>query len=125
MKLSQKPTNLPAFFLRLGIGTVFLYAALSAVLQPSLWVGFFPTWFATFFNERVLLFLFALYQITLSFWLFSSWKTDKAAVVAALTLLLIIIVNISLLDIVFRDLAIFFSSLALVQLSNGVKNGRR
>lgn len=125
MKLSQKPTNLPAFFLRLGIGTVFLYATLSAFLQPSLWVGFLPRWLTAFLNENILLFLFALYQITLSVWLFSSWKTDKAALVAALTLLVIIIVNISLLDIVFRDLAIFFSSLALVQLSNGVKNGHR
>jgi len=125
MKLSQKPTNLPAFFLRLGIGTVFLYATLSAFLQPSLWVGFLPRWLTAFLNENILLFLFALYQITLSVWLFSSWKTDKAALVAALTILAIIIVNISLLDIVFRDLAIFFSSLALVQLSNGVKNGHR
>ncbi len=125
MKLSQKTTNLPAFFLRLGIGTVFLYAAFSAFLQPSLWVGFLPRWLTAFLNENILLFLFALYQITLSLWLFSSWKTDKAALVAALTLLVIIIVNISLLDIVFRDLAIFFSSLALVQLSNGVKNGHR
>ncbi len=125
MKLSQKPNNLPAFFLRLGIGTVFLYAALSALLQPSLWLGYLPTLLQRGSVGTILLFLFALYQVLLSLWLFSPWKTNKAALVAALTLLVIIIVNISLLDIIFRDLAIFFSSLALIQLSNGVQNGHR
>ncbi len=124
MKLSQKPTNLPVFFLRIGIGTVFLYAAFSSFLQPSLWVGYLPSWLQLGFTGEILLFLFALYEVILSLWLFSPWKTDKAALLSAVTLFVIIIANISFLDVVFRDLAIFFSSLALLQLSKGGKDSR-
>ena len=125
MKLSQKPTNLPIFFLRMGIGTVFLYAAFSSFLQPSLWVGYLPAWLQLGFTEKIFLFLFALYEVILSLWLFSPWKTDKAALLSTITLSLIIIVNISFLDVVFRDLAIFFSSLALFQLTKRGKDGLR
>ncbi len=124
MKLSQKPTNLPVFFLRLGIGTVFLYAAISSFLQPSLWIGYLPSSFQIGYTATILLFLFALYELSLSLWLFSPWKTDKATLLSAITLLVIIVVNITFLDVVFRDLAIFFSSLALLQLIKGEKNGR-
>lgn len=112
--------NLPlcgAFFLRAGLATVFLYAAIAATLDPTSWVGFFPEFVKTFISPIVLLYFFSAYQVILSLWLLSGKKTRYAAWLAATTLLTIILPNIWYLDIIFRDVAILFSAIALALMS--------
>ena len=36
--------RLASFFLRIGLATVFLYAGISAFLNPIAWIGFIPLW---------------------------------------------------------------------------------
>ena len=58
-----------------------------------------------------------MYQIGLALWLLSGKYTFYAAILAAVTLLGIIFPNISDLDVIFRDVAIFFGAVALALLT--------
>lgn len=93
---------------------MFLYAAVAATLEPTAWVGFFPQFLRALIPDKILLTLFALYELGLGLLVLSGRKTFYAGLLASATLLAIIITNITLLDIVFRDIAIFFAALALV-----------
>ncbi len=102
------------FLLKLTIASVFLYAAVAATLQPDNWIGYIPGIIMQKFNGQILLFLFSLFQIILSIWILSGKKLFYSALLASLTLLAIMAANFSQLDILFRDFAIFFASLALM-----------
>ncbi len=100
-------------FLRLSISSVFFYAAIAATLQPYNWVGYIPTPLSTIAPTNILLLGFSLYQLILAIWILSGWKTFYSALFSSLTLIAIIVANFSDIDILFRDFAIFFSSVAL------------
>lgn len=105
------------FFLRFGIALIFLYAAISSFLNPSSWIGFVPGFIQNIIPGMVFLKIYSIFQIGLSFWLFSGKKTFYAAILSALTVLGIIVFNIGAFDIIFRDVAIFFSCIALAFMS--------
>jgi hypothetical protein len=99
--------------LRISIASVFLYAATAATLQPQNWIWYFPQFVRNMFPGNLLLICFSLYQLILSLWILSGKKTFYAAALASLTFLGIISANLNILDVLFRDFAIFFASLAL------------
>ena len=105
--------RLVSFLLRVGLATVFLYAAFGAFLDPDSWVGFLPLWMRNLVPERLLLAGFSSYEIVLSLWLLSDKYIKYAAALSALTLAAVIVQNYQAMDIVFRDVAILFSALAL------------
>lgn len=105
--------KLAVFVLRLSIASVFLYASVAATLQPDNWIGYLPQFTRSFIPASLLLLGFSFYQVTLSLWLLSGWKTFYAASLAAITLLVIIFVNLGQVDILFRDFAIFLAAIAL------------
>lgn len=109
----MKTPNLVSLFLRLSIASVFLYASVAATLQPYNWVGFLPQFATTIIPASVLLPLFSLYQLVLAVWILAGWKTFYAGLLSCLTLLGIIVANWGDIDILFRDFAILFASLAL------------
>lgn len=100
--------------LRISIASVFIYAAIAATLQPYNWIGYIPQAARNILPAQALLGGFSLFQLVLSIWILTGWKTVYAASIAALTLLGIITANFSQSDILFRDFAIFFAALALV-----------
>ena len=102
---------------RLGLAFVFLYAAISALINPVAWVGFFPAWIRGLMSLHLLIILFSSYQILLASWLISGKKTLYSSAFSAITIIFIIISNMNLLDIVFRDVDILVSALALIVLS--------
>lgn len=99
--------------LRLSIVSVFLYAAIAATLQPQNWIWYIPQFARNLLPAQILLSGFSFYQVVLSLWILSGKKTFYAAVLASLTFVGIIIANVTVLDVLFRDFAIFFASLAL------------
>lgn len=99
--------------LRISIASVFLYAAVAATLQPQNWVWYIPQFARNIFPGQFLLLGFSSYQLLLSLWILSGRKTFYAASLASLTFLGIIIANVNDIDVLFRDFAIFFASLAL------------
>jgi len=105
--------KLVIFFLRLSIASVFLYASIAATLQPANWIGYLPQFARNLAPASLLLLGFSFYQVALGLWLLSGWKTLYSALLAAITLLAIIFVNLNQVDILFRDFAIFFAAIAL------------
>jgi uncharacterized membrane protein YphA (DoxX/SURF4 family) len=99
--------------LRVSIASVFLYAAVASLVTPENWIGYFPNFLRDLFPTTLLLIGFSIYEILLCVWLLIPWKTFYAAGLASATLAGIIITNIGLFDIVFRDLAILGAALAL------------
>ena len=110
-----------SILLRLSIASVFLYAAVSATLQPYNWIGYLPQQLRDMFPATTLLHVFSLYEFVLAVWILSRWKTFYAAILSSITLLGIIGANYAQLDVLFRDFAIFFSSLALAFAENQKK----
>jgi hypothetical protein len=99
--------------LRVSLASVFLYAAVASTLQPEAWIWYMPAFLRDIFPASLLLGGFSLYQVVLSLWLLSGWRTFVPALLSALTMLAIIIFNYQVMDVVFRDFAIFFTSIAL------------
>lgn len=108
---------LVSFLLRSGLAIVFLYAAISAFLNPLAWVGFIPNFVKNIIPALLFLKIHSAAEIILALWLLSNKKTFYAAVVSALAMLSIVIFNITALEIVFRDIAILFGALALAVLT--------
>ena len=116
----QNP-KLVHILLRISIASVFLYAAIGATLQPQNWLVYIPLQLQTLVPGPLFLTAFSLFQLLLSIWLLSGWKSFYAALIAALTFLGIISANFTALDILFRDFALFFVAIALVVASYGKK----
>lgn len=103
--------------LRIGIASVFLYAAVSATLNPLNWVGYLPQYLRNIFPGDLLLKSFSFYELVLGVWLLTGWKSFYSAVLSSLTLFGIIVTNLGAFDITFRDVAILFSSISLALVS--------
>lgn len=107
--------------LRIGIAGVFFYAAVAATLQPDNWIWYIPEFLIKIFPANILLLGFSAFQLLLGIWILSGWKSFYAGLLSSVTLVAIIIANIAVLDIVFRDFAILFAALALTVSSRKVK----
>lgn len=103
--------------LRIGLAFVFLYAAIASFLAPDSWIGFFSPFLRNIFPPKLLLASFSVYEISLGLWLLWGRYAFYSASLATLTLLGIIIPNLGALDIIFRDISIFFTALALAALN--------
>ena len=112
---------LAIFFLRIGIAFAFFYVAISSFLNPTSWIGFFPEFIRTLFPGNLALNFFSVGEIFLGLWLFSNYKTFYAAIISAFVITGIVIFNFGVMDIVFRDVAILFSGVALALLTKNSK----
>jgi uncharacterized membrane protein YphA (DoxX/SURF4 family) len=103
----------PLWLLRLGLATVFIYAAISSFIDPSEWIGYLPPILVTYFDSDMLLRVFSVYELGLAVWLVSSIYTRYAALLCAITLLGITASNFTLFAISFRDIGLLLAALAL------------
>jgi len=108
-----------SFFLRVGLSIVFLYVGIAAFLTPNAWIGFIPGFIQNIIPGATFLHMHSIFNILLAIWIMSNKKIFYASILASLSLLAIIVFNYSSLDIIFRDLAILFASLALAVFSYG------
>ncbi len=112
----QKTVSL---LLRIGIAFSFIYVTISASLQPDAWIGFFPVWLRSAIpvSQNIFLGVWGVTEIVLAVWLLSGYRIFYAAILSAFTMAGIVIFNIGAMDIVFRDVSIMFSAIALAVLS--------
>lgn len=108
--------------LKIGVAFAFIYPAVAAFLMPSSWIGFFPQFIVDFIpNEIILLSIFGISEILIAFWILVGRNIFIPSLLASTYLILIILLNINVFDILFRDVAILFMTLSLATLSRGGK----
>src|SRR3989338_10186174 len=112
-KLICDYSNLASFTLRVALAIPFLFVAIDATLQPEAWVGFIPSLVRDILPASLVLGVHALVDFTLAVWLLSGWRTKEAAIFSGLNLFTIIVVNITVLEIVFRDVGLLLAAVAL------------
>lgn len=103
--------------LRVGVAFALIYPAVSAFFTPDSWIGFFPPFVRDVLGSEATLeyalHLFGLLEVTLGVWILAGKKIFLPATIATLILFLIVVFNISLLDILFRDIPIMLMAMAL------------
>ena len=112
-----KKEILVSLSLRVGLAFAFFYAAISSFITPQNWIGFFPTFLRNIVPQSFLLTFFSIYEIVLGLWLLSNKKTFYVAVLSAISLFFITVLNWTAMEIVFRDVSILFMAVALAILS--------
>ena len=102
--------------LRIGLAFVFLYAAVSSLISPKDWIWYIPDWFPAIMPRETMLLLHGIFELVLGIWLLSDWKGFFAALIAALDLAMITLMNFQIMSVVFRDIGLFFAAAALAYL---------
>ena len=110
---------LASLLLRLGLAFVFSYAAISALVLPDAWIGFYPEWMRSLVPDTMLLYFHSAAEIVLALWLISGKKVFYAAFLSGLWILGIILGTLGAFLITFRDVAILLSAVALAVLEKG------
>ena len=106
-----------SLFLRIGLAFVFIYAGISSFLNPEAWIGFIPAFIGSSATRYNFLFFSYSINIIIGLWILSGKKTFYAAVVSSAVLAGIILTSLGALIITFRDVGLFFASVALAVLS--------
>jgi uncharacterized membrane protein YphA (DoxX/SURF4 family) len=102
-----------SWLLRVGLAFVFAYAAVTSIVDPAAAATYFPRQLPADLVVDVLLPAFAAYELALALALLSGRHTYAAAVIAALTLGGIMVVNADAFGVLFRNVAIACAALAL------------
>ncbi|HVB19758.1 MAG TPA: hypothetical protein VNF51_00505 [Candidatus Paceibacterota bacterium] len=92
--------------LRVAIAFAFLYAAIDSLIEPNLWVTFFPPILLTVIPGNSLLVVWSVVEIVIALWILSGKYIFIPSLFAAASLVAIVFFNIPLMQIVFRDLAL-------------------
>ena len=122
---SDSQTELATWFLRAGLAFVFVYAAVTTLTDPVAASTYFPDLVPADLVIRVLLPSFAVYEIALAAALLTKRFTYAASVLAALTLVGILVANADAFAVLFRNVAIACAALALaVQTKKTRRTGR-
>ena len=104
--------RLPFWLLRAGLAFVLSYAAASSFFHPETFARYFPSFMPTQWATELLP-AFAVWEMLLVVGLMTDRFTYPASMGAALTLVAIIVVNPNAFEVLFRNVAIACSALAL------------
>ena len=106
--------SLSSLFLRLGLAFVFLYAAVYMTFSPENYISYFPKFMRDLVPGYLLLHVFAIFEVILSFFLIIGRFTFIAAIISFLTMFALTVVNLDRFNVLFRNVSIILSALALV-----------
>jgi len=112
-----------ALFLRIGLAFIFIFAAISAFMNPQAWIGFVPEFIGNTITRGFFLFFHDVINLCLGLWLISGKKTFYAAIVSCIMLAGITLTNLSSFLVTFRDVGLFFAAVALAVMSKKKEKG--
>jgi uncharacterized membrane protein YphA (DoxX/SURF4 family) len=115
VQLKAKKTNVwvVSWLLRIGLATVFIYAAISAFREPAAWISFVPHFTTKFVDAKTSLDIISVLQLIVAAGLLLGKYVRIWALISVGLLGGIIIFNLSSLLITFRDVGLLFMALAL------------
>ena len=100
--------------LRIGVAFSFLYPPISAFFNPYSWVGYFPVFISdTGLDMLLLLHIFGVIEIAIGLWVLSGKRIFIPSAIAVLMLASIVLLNITQMDVLFRDVPILLMAIAL------------
>ena len=104
-----------SLLLRISLAFAFLYPAVSALVTPFAWLGYFPSFMLDMFagREELLLHTFGITEVVIALWLLWGKKLWLVSAIASAYLLGIILFNIPQMDVIFRDISILGIAVAL------------
>lgn len=108
--------KLPIWLLRVGLAVVLLYASISSLVTPADWIGYLPGLVTDIVDGELFLKVFAFFQLGLALWLLSGFYLHFAGLVCVATFSGILLGNLALLEITFRDFVAICASAALTSL---------
>lgn len=110
-----------SLFLRFGLGWTFIYAAISQYLNPQNWIGFYPDFLLPLAQQDWFVILRSSGEALFGLLIILGVYPFYLATAAMLALFGIVIFNLGQMDIVFRDIGLFFAALALAALNSSRK----
>lgn len=107
--------SVPELLLRAGVAFAFIYPPISALTDPFAWIGYFPPFVLDTVGsgELVLLHLFGLVEIVIGVWILFGRRIWIPSLAATVALLLIVVLNLSQFEVLFRDISIALAAGAL------------
>ena len=101
--------------LRVGVAFSFIYPPISAFFNPYAWVGYFPSFLIdqNVIESMTLLHLFGIAELCIGLWILFGKRIFIPGAMASVFLLLIIVLNLSQIDVLFRDIPILLMALLL------------
>jgi hypothetical protein len=111
--------------LRWGLAFVFFYAAIASVARPERWVIYVPSFISSIISAQSFLVLFSLYELILAGFLFSGKKLFWSSLLAVITFTAVIVVDFSLMSLVFTDIGLAFAALALFDFARNNRGHNR
>ena len=114
----SRDIQIASLLLRVGLAVAFLYAGIASLRAPLEWIGFLPAIVTKLVAPMIAIRLIAVYELVLAAWLISGRYTRYAALISAVTLSGILLGNLNELIVTFRDVGLFFASLALFFLAD-------
>ncbi len=106
------------FLLRFGVAFTFLFAAVSAFINPDPWLAYFPGFMRSMVADDILLLTWGVGEVIIGLWLISGWKIFLPSIAASGLLLGIFIFDFHSINITFRNVSILSTSIALAIMSN-------
>lgn len=110
---SMTRRSIAELVLRAGVAFAFLYPSINAFIDPSAWVGYFPSFMRGIVSDGVLLSVFGIVELVIGLWILSGKKILIPALAASAMLIAIVAFNIQEMQVVFRDLSIAAAALYL------------
>lgn len=107
------PKNFPSIILRIGIGFVFMYAALFISTDLEKGKKFVPEFVSAIIPLQIFLYMFGGFEILLAIWILSGKFKAYSALIAAFVLISITSLDYTYFSITFRNVAIICACIAL------------
>ena len=108
--------TLAKWFLRLGLAFVYGYVSFEIYFTPTNFLKYVPPSMQTIMPINLFLLLFGIFEVLLTLWFLSGWHTEYAGLISFCVMAGIIAPNLAFFTVLFRNIAIATSSLALAAL---------
>lgn len=106
------------FLLRFGVAFTFLYASISAFINPTPWLSYFPDFIRSMTSDDILLATWGGGELIIGIWLLTGYRIFIPSVLSAGLMLGIFIFDLKSIHIIFRNVCILCTSIALAIISN-------
>ncbi len=116
--MNPRETRIVWFLLRFGVAFTFLFAAISAFVNPSPWLSYFPSFLRTMMSDATLLYMWGGAEIVIGVWILSGKKIFIPSIMAAGLMLGIFIFDFGSIKVIFRNVCILSTSIALAIITN-------